>query len=143
MTQNLKMNWLVISKLTWGIWLILTRALESLKKCHFNVLLLRKVYIVWAKKVQRHYLSWNWRGIQNLERNHLMFQNWHKEFGKFWPEHLKASKIFNLMEFSFLTNLFEFILPAVQNLPRLFLMDNIKMDIILTKIKWKIHSYCF
>ena len=41
-------------------------------KSHFNVLLLSKVYIVWAKKVQRSYLSWNWRGIQNLERNQLV-----------------------------------------------------------------------
>ena len=31
MTQNLKRNWLVISKLTWRIWQILTRAFESLK----------------------------------------------------------------------------------------------------------------
>ena len=36
-----------------------------------NELLLSKVYIVWAKKVQRNNLSWNWRGIQNLERNWL------------------------------------------------------------------------
>ena len=59
----------VISKLTWGIWWILTWSLESLKKFHFNVLLLSKVYIVWAEKVQRSCLSWNWKGIQNLERN--------------------------------------------------------------------------
>ena len=26
-----------------------------------------------------------------------MFQNWHKEFDKFWPEHSKVSKIFTLM----------------------------------------------
>ena len=26
-----------------------------------------------------------------------MFQNWHKEFDKFWPEHSKVSKIFILM----------------------------------------------
>ena len=26
----------------------------------------------WAKKVQRSYFSWNWRGIQNLERNWLV-----------------------------------------------------------------------
>ena len=32
-----------------------------------------------------------WRGID------LSFQNWHKEFDKFWPEHLKVSKIFILM----------------------------------------------
>ena len=53
---NLKRNWLVISKLKWGIWRILIRALESLKNFHLNVLLLSEVYIVWAKKVQRNYL---------------------------------------------------------------------------------------
>ena len=29
--QNLKKNWLVVWKMTWGIWQIFTRALESLK----------------------------------------------------------------------------------------------------------------
>ena len=51
---------------------ILIRTLESLKNFHFNVLLLSKVYIVWAKKVQRSYLSWNWRVIQNVERNRVV-----------------------------------------------------------------------
>ena len=32
-----------------------------------------------------------WRGID------LSFQNWHEEFNEFCPEHLKASKILNLM----------------------------------------------
>ena len=50
MMQKLKRNWLVSSKLTWGIWQILTRALENLKNLHFNGLLLNKVYNVWAKK---------------------------------------------------------------------------------------------
>ena len=48
--QKLKRNWLVSSKLTWGIWRILTQALENLKNLHFNRLLLTKVY-VWAKKI--------------------------------------------------------------------------------------------
>ena len=34
-----------------------------------------------------------WRGID------LSFQDWHKEFEKFWPEHLKVSKLFTLMGF--------------------------------------------
>ena len=50
MMQKLKRNWLVSSKLTWGIWQILTRALESLKNVNFNRLLLTKVHNVWAKK---------------------------------------------------------------------------------------------
>ena len=70
---------------------------EHLKvsKFHFNGILLNKVYIVWAKKVQRSYLSWNWRGIQNLEGNRLFIQNWHKEFDRFWPEHSKVSNHFH------------------------------------------------
>ena len=86
-----------IAKLTWGIWQILTWALESLKKFHFNVLLLSKVYIVWAKKYRGVIFHETeegykiWRGID------LSFQNWHKEFDKIWPEHSKVSKIFILM----------------------------------------------
>ena len=48
--QSLKRNWLVVWKLTSGIWQILTRTLESLKNVHVNELLLSKLYIVWAKK---------------------------------------------------------------------------------------------
>ena len=29
----------------------------------------------------------------------MSFQNWHKEFDKFWPEHLKVSNSFTLMGF--------------------------------------------
>ena len=32
-----------------------------------------------------------WKGIDSS------FQNWYNEFDKFWPEHSKVSKIFNLM----------------------------------------------
>ena len=72
MMQNLKRNWRVISKLTWGIWRVLTRALESLDNFHFNVLLLSKAYIVWAKKVQRSYVWLHWRLMQNLEEKWLV-----------------------------------------------------------------------
>ena len=46
--QNLKRNWLVISKLTWGIQQILTQAFENLNNLHFNRLILTKVYIMFA-----------------------------------------------------------------------------------------------
>ena len=44
MIQNLKRDWLVVSKLTWGIWQIVTQALKSVKSLHFNGCLLTKVY---------------------------------------------------------------------------------------------------
>ena len=51
--QNLKRNWLFNSKLTKGIWWIFSRALKNLKNLHFNELLLTKVYIVSAEKIER------------------------------------------------------------------------------------------
>ena len=69
--QNLERNRLVVSKLTKGNWQIFTWALKSFKIFLFNGLLLSKVYILQAKKIQRSYLSWNWRGMHNLERNRL------------------------------------------------------------------------
>ena len=67
--QDLKENWLLLSKMTSGIWEILTRALENLKNLYFHGLFLIKVYNVWAKKVQRSYIWWHWRLMQNLKEN--------------------------------------------------------------------------
>ena len=50
MMQKFKRNWLVRSKLTWGIWQILTRSLKNLEHLHFNQIPLSKAYNVWAKK---------------------------------------------------------------------------------------------
>ena len=72
MMQNLKRTWLVSSKLTWGIWQILTKALGILKNLHFNGLLLIKVYNVWAKKIQRSYVWLHRRLMQNLKKNWLV-----------------------------------------------------------------------
>ena len=61
---------------------------------HFNGLLMSKVYIVWAKKVRRSNLSWNWRGMQKIWRGiNSLFQNWQKEFDKIWSEHSKVLKL--------------------------------------------------
>ena len=64
---------------------------------NFNVLLLSKVYIFELKKyrgvifhdTEKRYKIW--RGID------LSFQNWHKAFDKFWPEHSKVLKNSTLM----------------------------------------------
>ena len=69
--KNLERNRPAVSKLTWEIWQILIRALKSLTKFHFNWLLLSKVYIVSDKKVQRSYLPWHWRVMQNLKKTWL------------------------------------------------------------------------
>ena len=71
MTQNLKRNWLVNSKLAWVIWWILSWALENLKNLHINELLLTIAYNVWAKKLKRSYVWLHWRLMQNLKENWL------------------------------------------------------------------------
>ena len=59
-------------KIDTTIWRILTRALGYLKKLYFNGLLLTKLDDVWAKKVQKRYLWWHWRLMQNLKENLLV-----------------------------------------------------------------------
>ena len=70
--ENLKRNWLVVSKLTWEIWRVLTRELKSLKNVNFNGLLLTKSYNIWAKKVQRSYVWLHLRLIESLKKKWLV-----------------------------------------------------------------------
>ena len=63
---------------------------------YFHGTLLSKVQNTWATNLQRSYNDteewWKiWRGID------LSFQNWHKEFDKFWLENSKVSKVYTLM----------------------------------------------
>ena len=91
--QNLKKNWLVVWKITWGIWQIFTRALESWDS---------KLGLLWGTFVPSRkcmslkfkgecHVLWQWRKMQNLKRSWPV-QNWHEEFTKFWPEHSTISK---------------------------------------------------
>ena len=94
--QNLKKNWLVVWKMI-GIWQTFTRALESL-----NIAILMGSFNPKYKKYELKIYGgimchdneeWYkiWRGIN------LLFPNWHEEFDKFWPKHLKVWNIFTLM----------------------------------------------
>ena len=82
--QSLKKDWLLVAKLTWGIWWILMWTVAS-QHWHFDVALLFSVaaYKVSAKTVQKNYLSWHWKKIQTLKKNCLLFEKWHEEFGDF------------------------------------------------------------
>ena len=79
------------------IWWILTRALKSLKNLHFHWFLLCKVFNVWPKKVQRSYLSWNWRVMQNLKKNWLAAWNMTWGIWQIFTRALESLKIGILM----------------------------------------------
>ena len=69
--QTMKKNSLLVWKMTWEIWWILTRAVKNLKICTSMWYLLSKVCNVWAKIIQTHCVV----------KNDLWFQKWHKKFG--------------------------------------------------------------
>ena len=94
--QKLKKNWLVVSKMT-RIWWILTRALKSLTYLHFDWFLLCKVFNVWPKKVQRSYLSWHWRVIQNLKKNWLVVWKMTSGIWQIFTRTLESVKIGTFM----------------------------------------------
>ena len=90
--KNLKRNWLVVLKLTWGIWQILTRALKSLNNSHFNGLLLTK-YMFELKKCRGVIFRDTEEWCQIWRKTDLWLGKKHGEFGKFSSEHLKVSKL--------------------------------------------------
>ena len=61
-----------LSILTWGIWWILTWELKNLKNLLFDWLLWSKYITFELKKVQRSYVWWHWRLMQNLKENWLV-----------------------------------------------------------------------
>ena len=95
--QNLKKNWLVVWKMTRGIWQIFIRIFESIKIgtfmgsfCPKEKMHKLKMYRgVMCNDTEERWKIW--RGID------LSFQNWHKQFDEFWFEHWKVSKIYILM----------------------------------------------
>ena len=98
MKQDLRRNWLVSSKLTWGIWQILTQTLENFKNLHFNELLLTKAYNVWVKKKYRgvmfdgtEYWCKIWR------KSDLCFKNNMSNLTNFHHSTFKSLKIGTLM----------------------------------------------
>ena len=88
-TEYLKENWPFLSKVTWGIWEVFTRALESLKIGTLMGFFYPK-YKMYQLKIYREVICQDkekrckiWRWID------LSFQNWYEDFDGFWPEHSK------------------------------------------------------
>ena len=87
----------MVWKITWRIWQIFIRALESLKIGTLMGFFDPKLKI-YELKIYRGFMchdneEWckSWRGID------LTWQNWHEECDKFWSKHSKISKICTLM----------------------------------------------
>ena len=75
----------------------LTQTLESLKNLHFNGLLVTTVYNVWAKTIQRSYLSWHRRVMQSLKKNWLVVWKMKGEIWQIFTRALESVRIGTLM----------------------------------------------
>ena len=53
-------------------WLNFDLSTRNSQDFHFDWFLMCKLCAVWPKKVQRSYLSWQWRVMQNLKKNWLV-----------------------------------------------------------------------
>ena len=85
---NLKENWLVLPKITWRIWQIFTRALESLRTGTFK----ESFFFQTRKCIRGSYVSHNEKWCKIWRRIFLQVQNWHEKFAEFWPKHSKNLK---------------------------------------------------
>ena len=120
----------------------MTWAPKSLKNLHFNRLLLSKIFIFFELKKYRGVIFHkNEEGCKIWREIDLLFQNWHKEFDKFWPEHSKISKVFTLMV-SFWE---KYILFELKKVERSYLswhwrvMKNLKENgLVAWKMTWEI-----
>ena len=66
--ENLKKNQFFLFKMA-RTWWFLIRALKNIKNIHCDWSLLCKECSIWPEKVQRSYISWHWRVMQNLKKN--------------------------------------------------------------------------
>ena len=62
---------LMVSKMAWGIGWTFNRALKNLKNCTLMGSFCPKSYVS-ARKLQRDYVSWHWRVMQNLKKKRLV-----------------------------------------------------------------------
>ena len=83
--------------MTWEISQIFTRAHESFKIGTLMAYFCLKLKI-YELKIYRGVMCYdNEEWCNNLRGIDLSVQNWHEEFGEFWPEHSKTSNICILM----------------------------------------------
>ena len=81
--------------MTWGIWQVFSRSFKiGILMGSFNPNLKKN-----ELKIHRGVICHDNEGLRKIwRRTDLSFQSWHEEFDDFWPEHLKVSKIFILMD---------------------------------------------
>ena len=99
--QSLKKNWLLVPKMTWGIWWILMRAVASLKICTLMCNFAESILSLSQKKYRGvicHNIE-EWCKIWGGTNFVLWKMTW--GFGEFWPNTKKSQNLhFNVFLFT-------------------------------------------
>ena len=90
-------NWLVVSKLTWQIWQILTQTQGSLENLYFDWFHLYKVYNIWPKKRAEELSSMTLKSHAKFEKNWLVVWKMRWRISKIFTRVLESLKIGTLM----------------------------------------------
>ena len=91
--QNLERNWLVVSKLTWGIWQIFTKQSKVSKIFNLMGFFWAKYILFELKKYGGDIFHDTEEWCKSWRKTDLWFKKWQEEFDKFSLEHLKVSKL--------------------------------------------------
>ena len=94
--QNLKKIWLVVWKMTWEDLANFHLSTCKSQNFHFDGLLLSEVFNVQAKKLQRNYVSWHRKVMENL-RNWLLVSKMTRGIWWIFTKALDSPKIWNLI----------------------------------------------
>ena len=80
--QSLRKHWLLVQKMTWGIWWILMRAVGSLKIFTLMCYFCRKYTMLEPKKVKGSYVSYTEEWSKRLRKTNFLF--WKMAWGIWW-----------------------------------------------------------
>ena len=80
--QSLKKNWLLVPKMTWGIWWILMGAVASLKICTLMCYFCQQHIKFQPKKYRRIISHDTEKRFKLWGKTDFLFENWHEEFGE-------------------------------------------------------------
>ena len=80
--QSLKKSWLLVPKMTWGIWWILMQAAASLEICTLMCYFCQYHIKFQPKKYRRIISHYTEKRSKLWRKTHFLFEKWHEKIGE-------------------------------------------------------------
>ena len=127
-------KWWILNLVNFGL------STWNFQNFYFDWFLLCKVYNVWAKKVQRSYVSWHWKAMQILKKSWLVVWKMTWVIWQIFTSVLKSLKIGSLMG-PFIQSRKCMSLKLPENLCVMAMKDDAKFQenwLVVSKLTWGI-----